>query len=537
MKTFSDLLENLLFSPAKNRKIQLIIDYLKTTPDPDRGYAIAAICGDLKINSVQPSLLRKIVEERYDSDLFRLSYDYVGDLAETIALIWDDVAQDKPAYNDVRLAAIVTQLQQTSKRELPNFLISLFSNMAARERYALIKLTTGGFRIGVSSRLIKQALAQYGNVPINDLEELWHGLEPPYQALFAWLEGLGDKPVTHALAPFRPVMLSHPLEERDHGTITPEDYIAEWKWDGIRVQLSHEGGIKKLYSRTGDDISPAFPDMIEALEIEGTFDGELLVRSPLSMPLEIRPFGDLQQRLNRKNVSKNRLKSHPAFLRIYDLLIHQGKDIRGETLDNRKIALAEVAPHLPVSRFDISPLLPFNTWDDLRHMRENLPDKNIEGLMLKKRISTYVAGRPRGPWFKWKRDPMTIDAVLLYAQHGHGKRSGLYSDFTFGCWHENAGTMELVPVGKAYFGFTDEELKMLDKFVRAHTIERFGPVRSVKANQQEGLVLEVAFEGINKSPRHKSGIAMRFPRISRIRWDKPPHEADNLKSLENLIAT
>ncbi|MCB1373848.1 MAG: cisplatin damage response ATP-dependent DNA ligase, partial [Rhodobacteraceae bacterium] len=311
----------------------------------------------------------------------------------------------------------------------------------------------------------------------------------------------------------------------------PADYLAEWKWDGVRVQASAESGTRRLYSRSGEDISAAFPDLVEALDFDGTLDGELLVRHPSGGTA---PFADLQQRLNRKTVTAAQRARYPAFLRAYDLLFAGGRDLRGETLAARRGALEDFVARLDPARFDLSPLVAFAAWEELDALRSAPPDPVIEGLMLKHRDSAYLPGRPKGPWFKWKRDPHVIDAVLLYAQRGHGKRSGYYSDYTFGVWTE-AG--ELVPVGKAYFGFTDAELAEIDRYVRGNTTERFGPVRAVRAEPGHGLVLEVAFEGLNRSTRHKSGVAMRFPRISRLRWDKTPAEADRLETLEAMLAS
>src|SRR6185295_8025253 len=310
--------------------------------------------------------------------------------------------------------------------------------------------------------------------------------------------------------------------------------------DGIRVQAVSERGVRKLYSRTGDDISGAFPDIFEALDFEGSLDGELLVGRAEGGAIAVAPFGDLQQRLNRKTVSGKLAESHPAFIRAYDLLQDGSDDPRPLPFAERRKRLEDFIVKVDSPRIDLSPLVSFGDWDELAKLRLNPPADNrirevAEGLMLKRWDSAYVAGRPKGPWFKWKRDPHIIDAVLMYAQRGHGKRSSFYSDYTFGVWAGAEDAPELVPVGKAYFGFTDEELKELDRFVRNNTTERFGPVRAVRAEPSHGLVLEVAFEGLNRSTRHRSGIAMRFPRINRLRWDKPPAEADRLETLEKLL--
>jgi len=518
MQEFAELLEKLAFTPSRNGKIAHLKQAFKTLPDPDRGLALAALTGDLALRNVTPSLLRGLVADETDPELFRLSYDFVGDLAETVALIWPHSTEPE----DHSLCEAVEELGKTAKAELPALIMRRLSSMTPTQRYAYLKLATGGLRVGVSARLARTALAQFGSVPVEEIEELWHGLSAPYLPLFQWLEG-GDKPVNLAAAPFRPVMLSTPTDLDDLSDHPPVQFVAEWKWDGIRVQATNEGGTRRLYSRTGEDISNAFPDVVDALNFEGTLDGELLIKRGDT----VAPFGDLQKRLGRKRVGKAMLDSHPAALRAYDLLLWDGRDMRSQPFDARRAALGDCIAALNDPRIDLSALLSFSTWDDLARLRENPPDSVIEGVMIKRRDSAYIAGRKRGNWFKWKRDPMLVDAVLLYAQRGHGKRSGYYSDFTFGVWQEG----QLVPVGKAYFGFTDAELKELDRFVRNNTTDRFGPVRAVKPE----LVVEVAFEGLNASSRHKSGVAMRFPRINRIRTDKPAAEAGTLEELKAFL--
>lgn len=533
MKNFSLLLERLVLTPSRNRKLELLVHYFRDNPDPDRGFGLAAITGVLDLPSVKPALIRRLAGEVTDEELFRLSYDFVGDLAETVALIWpnchDGGQADKP------LSAVVGQMQSVSRSDAPATLRRLLDSLDTSQRYALIKLATGGLRVGVSARLAKQALADFGRVPVNDIEELWHGLTPPYEELFAWLEGKAGKPVTTAAAPFRPVMLSNPLSKRDVPAILPQNFLAEWKWDGVRVQAVSEKGIRRLYSRKGDDISAAFPDLVNAMDFEGAIDGELLVRAGDRDFEDVGTFSDLQQRLNRKTVPARLQERFPAFIRSYDLLFAGADDLRGLPLVERRRRLEEFVAALEPGRFDLSPILEFSSFSTLEDFRRSPPHPAIEGLMLKRRDSPYRPGRPKGPWFKWKKEPFLVDAVLLYAQRGHGRRSGYYSDFTFGVWRDEGSGDELVPVGKAYFGFTDEELRLLDKFVRENTTERFGPVRQVRADRRSGLVLEVAFEGLARSARHKSGVAMRFPRISRIRWDKPTAEADRLDDLLALI--
>jgi DNA ligase 1 len=530
MEAFAALIDRLSLTPSRNAKLRLMQDYFRATPDPDRGYALAAIAGDLDVRTVKPALLRRLIEEQIDPELFRLSYDYIGDLAETISLLWR--VDSATAARSIGLSAALNELQQASPTQAPRIFTGLLDALTPASRYALIKLATGAMRIGVSSRMVKQALAEFGGRQVNEIEELWHGQSAPYPELFAWLEGRADKPAARTASQFRPVMLANPLEARDRESLDPSDYFAEWKWDGIRVQVTCEDGLQRLYSRSGDEISGAFPDLLEYIEFEGCLDGELLIGRPEAGGVTIGTFGDLQQRLNRKTVPAKVIKEYPVMVQAYDILFDGKEDVRSHPLSERRERLERFLAKLDPVRFSISPQLQFSNWDELAALRASPPHSIIEGVMLKRRDSAYVPGRPKGPWFKWKQEPKIIDAVLMYAQRGHGKRSSFYSDYTFGVWNVDG---ELVPVGKAYFGFTDEELKQIDKYVRDNTVERFGPVRSVRAEPENGLVFEVAFEGLNRSGRHKSGIAMRFPRISRLRWDKKPSDADRLETLERML--
>jgi DNA ligase 1 len=530
MNRFAHLLDALLLSPSRLTKLRLMKDYFAGTPDPDRGYALAALTGSLAFRFAKPATIRGLVESRVDPVLFGWSYDFVGDLAETAALIWP--AQRVTRNAPLHLGEIVETLQVASRAEVIATLGTWFDQLDATGRWALIKLITGGLRVGVSARLAKTALAEMGNVEIAQVEEVWHALRPPYEGLFAWLEGKAPPPSVDTATTFRPIMLSHALEEPELESMNPSDFTAEWKWDGIRVQLVARGGERRIYSRTGDEIAGAFPDIVQALDFDAVLDGELLVRRGD----EVAPFNDLQQRLNRKVVTDKMIGEYPAFVRLYDQLYDGDEDLRPLPFVERRARLerwfaANIAGTARLARFDLSPMITFSSWDELREVRAHSATRGSEGVMLKRADSAYLAGRPKGLWFKWKRDAATVDAVMMYAQRGHGKRSSFYSDFTFGCWRDVPGGEELVPVGKAYFGFTDEELLQLDRWVRNHTIERFGPVRAVEPM----LVCELAFDGVQASTRHKSGVALRFPRISRIRWDKPAHEADRVETLAAWI--
>ncbi|TQF41298.1 ATP-dependent DNA ligase [Bradyrhizobium sp. UNPF46] len=616
MNRFAELLDRLAYEPGRNNKLRLLAGYFREVGDPDRGYALAALTGALSFKHAKPALIRDLIASRTDEVLFGLSYDYVGDLSETVALMWPRrvASNDKPfpghpspppsptrgegaqrnprppassttdrdSQSDGRitlsvpsplvgegqgggysgrdadeplhpsnhnnpppptLTEVVTTLRTLGKTELPKQLERWLDELDETGRWALLKLVTGALRIGISARLAKTAAAALGDKDPHEVELIWPGLSPPYLDLFAWLEGRGDKPVNRDPAPFRPVMLAHAIEDADFAALDPADYIAEWKWDGIRVQAvagRDERGhiIARLYSRTGEDITGSFPDLVPSLRLPGAIDGELLILREG----RVQSFNVLQQRLNRKVVSPKLIKEFPIHLRAYDLLGDDENDLRELPFAERRERLEIFIGKLSDPRIDLSPTVPIASWEALTAARADPASAGagedadaVEGVMLKRRDAPYLPGRPKGQWWKWKRDPHIIDAVLMYAQRGHGKRSSYYSDYTFGVWTAGEGGDELVPVGKAYFGFTDEELLQIDRFVRRNTTEKFGPVRHVVHEPEQGLVLEVAFEGLQRSPRHKSGVAMRFPRISRLRWDKPPREADRLETLERML--
>ncbi|WGD52108.1 cisplatin damage response ATP-dependent DNA ligase [Bradyrhizobium sp. CB1650] len=631
MNRFAELLDRLAYEPGRNNKLRLITSYFREVGDPDRGYALAALTGALSFKHAKPGLIRDLIAARTDEVLFGLSYDYVGDLSETVALMWprgvvtenqsfpgyppplSSPAKGEGAQRDSRprtsktsnepeeeisqaitlvneaprdgrngltvpsplagegqgggylgrdadaslrprshnnpppptLTEVVTTLRTLGKTEMPAQLTRWLDELDETGRWALLKLVTGALRIGISARLAKTAAAALGNKDPHEIELIWPGLAPPYLDLFAWLEGRAEKPVNRDPAPFRPVMLAHAIEETDFATLDPTEYIAEWKWDGIRVQAVAGSDDRnhitaRLYSRTGEDITGSFPDLVPSLRRPGAIDGELLILRDG----RVQSFNVLQQRLNRKVVSPKLIKEFPIHLRAYDLLGDDQNDLRELPFAERRERLEAFIKKLDDPRIDLSPTVPFTNWEALTAARADPANAGagedadaVEGVMLKRRDAPYLPGRPKGQWWKWKRDPHIIDAVLMYAQRGHGKRSSYYSDYTFGVWTEGDGGAELVPVGKAYFGFTDEELLQIDRFVRRNTTEKFGPVRHVVHEPDKGLVLEVAFEGLQRSPRHKSGVAMRFPRINRLRWDKPPREADRLETLEKMLKT
>jgi DNA ligase-1 len=521
MERFAELLDRLVYTTARNAKIKLLTDYFRSAPDPDRGWALSALTDGLPLRLPIRRTLQTILEPYVDPELYRLSRDYVGDTAETVSLLWPD----HPGADPPRVREVVELIKASSLREFPQVLAGLLDRLDAKGRFALLKFLSGALRVGVSSRLAKTGLAAAFGRDVGEIEEVWHGIEPPYAELFDWLEGKAERPDPGERASFRPVMLAHPIEEEDWRGLTPQDVVAEWKWDGIRVQLAAKNGKVRLFSRAGDEISASFPEIGQAFaHVDGVLDGELLVLRDG----EVAPFNDLQQRLNRKTVTPKMLRDYPAHIRLYDLLFDEAEDIRTLSFVERRRRLELWYERFVPSLADVSALVAFDDFAALDVLWRGARAEGIEGLMLKRRDSPYLAGRPKGHWFKWKRAALTLDCVLMYAQRGSGKRSSYYSDYTFGVWDGD----KLVPVGKAYSGFTDEELLRLDRWIRNNTIERFGPVRAVTP----GLVLEVAFDAVHPSGRHKSGVAMRFPRIHRIRWDKPAAEADTLKTIRKLIA-
>ncbi len=536
MEAFSHLLEQLYFTSGTKAKAQLIADYIANTPDPDRGWAIAAMAGTLKFDFFKRNTVKKLITERTDPELFAMSYDYVGEVSETVAHLWPD---SEPVTELPSLSSIVDTFSTVSKQKVSETLATYLTMMTPSQRWALLKLGTRGLRIGVSARSIKQILADFGGKDIKEIETLWHAVEPPFTEMLQWLEGKADKPDIRNAVTFHPVMLSHPIEESDIDSFLPNTWQIENKYDGIRVQLAVDTEKDEpeaaLYSRTGDDISHSFPDLLESLSGNMVLDGELLVihnanaatSESLAGP-EVDTFNALQQRLNKKKPAKALMQSNPVGLIVYDALVLDGKPLTEHTLAARRAKLEHWFSKRAMPRLFLSTTLQAFSPSSLRKLHKTVcENRAVEGLMIKRLDSTYVPGRPKGQWFKWKRDPLVVDAVMMYAQRGHGKRSSFYSDYTFGAWQGD----QLLPIGKAYSGFTDEELKKLDNWVRRNAIGRFGPVREVN----KALVLEVAFDAVHPSNRHKSGVALRFPRIRRIRWDKPAQEADTLDNVKALI--
>lgn len=527
MQAFALLLDQLSFTYSNNKKIELLKDFFINTPDPERGYAIAVIGGSLEFPTFKRALIKELIQEQIDPYLFLLSYDYVGDISETVALLWNNT-RSSSGSSLPSLSHIIQQFNVVPKNEIKDYLKKLLNESNVVERWALLKLGSGSLRIGVSSRFIKQALAQFGSRDVEEIEHIWYGIHPPYLELFKWLEHRGPKPEINDNLFFHPVMLAQPLDNKELAKIEPELFAVERKIDGIRIQLLHIPQGKAIFSRTGDEISSAFPELLQLNFVPTVvLDGELVIKKASGFG----SFNDLQQRLNRKAPSQKLIQTAPAHILLYDVLFLDQHDVRSLPFTERRHLLEQWYDKNKSGSISLSEILSFNSSSELLALKESVlatQDIAVEGLMFKRKASPYITGRPSGQWYKWKKEPYLIDAVLMYAQRGHGKRSSFYSDYTFGLWESD----HLLPIGKAYFGFTDAELKQLDKWIRNHTLKRYGPVCEV----ERGLVFEIAFDRVNRSSRHKSGFALRFPRIKRIRWDKPANEANQLKDLSQYLS-
>ncbi len=528
MKRFAKLFNTIDQSTKTNVKVAALADYFAAAPDADRLWTIALFSGRRPKRAVTTTKLREWAAERAGIPLwlFEESYSIVGDLAETITLVLaPSVTQDDRPLSDwiADLREVYTKDEDARKA----FVWAAWDHLGGTERFIFNKLITGGFRVGISQKLMTRALARATDKPEAELAHRlmgnWHPDDTNWHTLVEAEDASAD-----ASRPY-PFYLAYGLEADPAALGSPEDWRAEWKWDGIRGQLILRDGAYFVWSRGEELMTDRFPELARALDFlpDGTvLDGELLVW-PQGQPVPS-SFNALQARIGRKNVPKKLLTEAPVVLHAYDLLEWRGADLRQTPFADRRAVLegacADLPPEAPIR---LSPQLDFATWDDLAEKRGTARDVQAEGVMLKRSQSPYLAGRKKGDWWKWKLDPLTIDAVMIYAQSGSGRRANLFTDFTFAVWNGN----DLVPFTKAYSGLTDAEFRQITAWVRKNTLERFGPVRKVTPEH----VFEIAFEGIQRSPRHKSGVALRFPRMLRWRQDKPLQEANTLADLEEML--
>ncbi|MBW4707776.1 ATP-dependent DNA ligase [Roseobacter sp. YSTF-M11] len=528
MNRFARLFNAIDQSTKTNVKVAALAEYFQTARDEDRMWTMALFSGRRPKRVVTTTKLREWAAEAAEIPLwlFEECYPIVGDLAETIALVLPpaDTSNDLSLSHWINALRDLSQVGEEARKE---FVLTAWSQLGGTERFVFNKLITGGFRMGVSQKLMTRALARATGKPEAELAHRlmgnWHPDDTTWEALIEAEDASAD-----ASRPY-PFYLAYALDGSPESLGETAAWRAEWKWDGIRGQLILRDGGHFVWSRGEELMTDRFPELARAVDFlpPGTvLDGELLVWHAASDgPAS---FNVLQKRIGRKTVPKKLLAEAPVVLHAYDLLEWQGEDIRQTPFATRRRLLEQACRTLPADApVRLSPQLAFDEWEDLAELRSVARDENAEGLMLKRADSPYLVGRKKGDWWKWKLDPLTIDAVMIYAQAGHGRRANLFTDFTFAVWHGN----DLVPFTKAYSGLTDAEFRDITRWVRKNTLQRFGPVRQVTPHH----VFEIAFEGIQASPRHKSGVALRFPRMSRWRQDKPLQEANTLDDLNDML--
>ena len=525
MKHFAELISTLESTNKTNEKIDAMVHYLNTAPENDKLWFLALFTGKRPKRPVNTNLLKQWALEiiKLPEWLFLESYSSVGDLGETLSLILP------PPENDIQksLSQWMTELihlKDQTDEEKKRYVTESWNGLDYTERFIFNKLIGGSFRIGVSKKLLITALSKYSDIDSSQLMHSimgkWNVDEMNFDDL---ITGTNINPDNSKPYPF---CLAYPLEKETQELGKPEEWQAEYKWDGIRGQLIKRNTEIFIWSRGEELVTPQFPELVTALEhIPGNFvlDGEILAVNDD----EVLNFNELQKRLNRKTITPKMLREIPVKVFVYDILEFNDEDLREKPLSERRKILENLIETYPVEHIKISGSVPFKNWDDLIAIRENSRENNSEGLMLKQKNSHYHSGRKKGDWWKWKVDALTIDAVLIYAQKGSGRRSGYYTDYTFAVKKDD----QLVTIAKAYSGLTDKEIMEVSRFVTKNSLEKFGPVRTVKPE----LVFEIAFEGIGFSNRHKSGVALRFPRIVRWRRDKKADEIDDIEEVKKLI--
>ena len=528
MRRFAALYDAIDSTTATAGKTRALVEYFRDAPPADAAWAVAFLTGRRPKRLVRAPDLRawSAAAVGIPDWLFDECYAQAGDLAETISLLLPETDHDDAATFAWWVEERLLPLSGLSPDVQRVALLDAWERLSGTSRFLFNKLLTGAFRVGVSDGLVVRALATVSGVPG---ETIAHRLMGQWEPRADWFISLTGTETTDAdwSRPY-PFYLAYPLEQEVGLLGDVSDWQVEWKWDGIRAQLVRRRGRTFLWSRGEELLSGRFPEIETSAEWlpDGTvLDGELLAWRD-GRPL---PFSELQRRIGRKTVGKKLLADVPCHLLVYDCLEADGVDIRELPLTERRARVDVIVARMPAgASFGVSPVIDATTWDDVVAARTGSRDAVAEGLMLKRRASGYGVGRRVGSWWKWKVAPLTVDAVLVYAQSGSGRRAGLYTDFTFAVWDGDV----LVPIAKAYSGLTDAEIRKVDNFVRRNTVEKFGPVRTVKPE----LVFELAFEGIQASTRHKSGIAVRFPRIARWRTDKPAREADTLESVRALLS-
>jgi DNA ligase 1 len=528
MKRFTELFFQLDRTNKTNDKIELLKSYFLTAPAEDKIWALALFTGRRPPRKIKTSQIQEWALEVSGIPywLYRECYSSVGDLAETISLL----LPNNPSSSSLSLNewfSSFEKLSDSTNSEKKAFIINAWKQLSPYEIFVFNKLLMGSFRIGVSHTLVIRALANSIDTDPAILTHRIMGHWDPFKISFQELIH-AENSADNTSQPY-PFYLAYAIEEDIEDMGSPEEWLVEWKWDGIRSQLIHRKNEIYIWSRGEELITDKFPELLRIKKFlpEGiVLDGEIVCFSN-GQPM---PFNILQTRIGRKNLTKKILEEAPVAFLAYDVLEHNSIDIRQKPQQERRIILEEIIGRISLPEtISISPLIKFEQWHQLKELHQLSREHFAEGFMLKRKNASYLTGRKKGDWWKWKIEPLSVDAVLIYAQKGHGRRAELYTDYTFGVWHEG----KLISFAKAYSGLTDKEIVEVDRFIRKNTLEKFGPVRTVKPE----LVFQIGFEGINSSSRHKSGIAVRFPRILRWRTDKPVSEADTLENLKSILET
>lgn len=518
MNRFARLAEALAFMASDIGKRRLIADYIATTPDPDRGWGLAVLLGAVAVRHARPAVLRALADRRTDPVLFALSHGFVGDVAETVALMWPD---PPPRSNSLPppMAEVAPALLSADRAGVEDLLEGWLDTLDATGRYTLLKLAAGSLKLDVTPRLVAEALAEWGGVDVHAVEECRHGLTPPYGPLFAWLERRGPRPAAGQGPVFRPFMPAAPFDAGALGALDPAQWAAEWQWDGLRVQLVAGSGGRAVYGRQGEDLTAAFPDLAEALDVDGAVEGEILAAAADGPPFAPASAALLQPRLKRTA----RGRAVPVFVRLFDMLADGGEDLRPMPFAVRRARLERWFAGRPPALAALSPLLPLA---EARQLHTGIAGAGVRGMVLKRRDAPYDPAGAGGAWLAWKRATRSVRAVLMYAQRAGGPGGGGYESYTAGLWRGGA----LVPLGKATAALPADARRELDRWITAATTNRFGPVREVAP----GLVVVVEFDGVSPSARTKCGLSLRGPRIAAVLWDTPVDAAAPLAELEAL---
>jgi DNA ligase 1 len=519
MKLFVELVDRLTHAPSHRTKVALLVDYLRRAPDPDRGLAISLLVGEQGFARLSAAGVRKLGEGRIDPVLFSMSRDFVGDLAETKALMWPERASN---HDVPRLQDVIGDLTRMSRADASAGIEPWLDTMTATERWVLLKLVTGNLSLGISPALVRRSLAAFGGVDVGEIEGIWHGVESPYSPIFDWLERGGEKPSLDGMPMFHPVMRALPLDTKEVLELDLSKYAVEWKWDGLEVQLSVRGGDCRLYSNDGDDISEVFPAIVGSVREDCVLVGALLA----ARDREAGAIESLRLPLTKKTATALKNDPRHVHFRLSDILFEGREDLRDRPYEERRCRLDALLDRVGTVHSQASEHPYLRGKQDLVEHHGRCRERGALGLMFKRRDSIYSTKPPAGDWYEWRREPLILSAVLMYVQSGS---TGL--EATLGAWRHSEQGLELVPVGRSFLGSDVAEDDRFDKWLRAHTVKRHGPVSEIEPI----LVMKVAFDGVIGSKRRKAGLVLRDPSVRQILWDNSASDADHLVTLERWL--